>query len=85
MWDNAFTEPEIKSSIRGYNLKKRYHTHSMKREQDFERHTMKREQDFERNNNPGLSKMFGKLADEYEIYKANAPAPHKSFNEWLNS
>ena len=46
---------------------------------------MKREQDFERNNNPGLSKMFGKLADEYEIYKANAPAPHKSFDEWLPS
>ena len=46
---------------------------------------MKRERDFERNNNPGLSKMFGKLADEYEIYKANAPAPHKSFDEWLTS
>ena len=32
-----------------------------------------------------LSRMFGKLNDEYEIYKANAPAPHKSFDEWLNS
>jgi len=33
----------------------------------------------------GLSKMFGKLKDEYEIYLAYAPAPHKSFDEWLNS
>jgi hypothetical protein len=32
-----------------------------------------------------LSKMFGKLADEYAIYKACAPAPHKSFDEWLES
>jgi len=32
-----------------------------------------------------LSRMFGKLNDEYEIYKANAPAPHKSFDEWLES
>jgi hypothetical protein len=33
----------------------------------------------------GFSKMFGKLADEYEIYKACAPTPHKSFDEWLKS
>ena len=51
----------------------------------YQNYTMKREQDFERNNKSGLSKMFGKLADEYEIYKANAPAPHKSFDEWLKS
>ena len=51
----------------------------------YHNHTMKRERDFERNNKSGFSKMFGKLADEYEIYKANAPAPHKSFDEWLNS
>jgi len=64
-------------------------------EEMYMKHTMKRERDFERSNSIsrhnltasdlGLSKMFGKLADEYEIYKANAPAPHKSFDEWLNS
>ena len=65
------------------------------REEMYMKRTMKREQDFERSNSIsrhnltasdlGLSKMFGKLADEYEIYKANAPAPHKSFDEWLTS
>ena len=54
-------------------------------EEKYMRHTMKRERDFERNNKSGFSKMFGKLADEYEIYKANVPAPHKSFDEWLSS
>jgi hypothetical protein len=53
---------------------------------EFEAKTMKAEQDFERQAGmPGLSKMFGKLADEYAIYKACAPAPHKSFDEWLES
>lgn len=36
----------------------------------------------------GLSKMFGKLKDEYAIYETNASALGwrvKSFNEWLNS
>jgi len=53
---------------------------------EFEAKTMRAEQDFERQAGmPGLSKMFGKLADEYEIYKACAPAPHKSFEQWLES
>ena len=56
-------------------MNNRYHNHTMKRERDFERQA----------NKSGFSKMFGKLAGEYEIYKANAPAPHKSFDEWLNS
>ena len=47
---------------------------------------MRAEQGFEHQAGmPGLSKMFGKLADEYAIYKACAPAPHKSFDEWLES
>jgi len=52
---------------------------------------MKREQAHNREANfgsgraDGLSKMFGKLADEYAIYEACAPAPHKSFDEWLKS
>jgi len=36
----------------------------------------------------GVSKMFGKLKDEYVIYETNASALGwrvKSFNEWLNS
>ena len=36
----------------------------------------------------GVSKMFGKLKDEYAIYETNASALGwrvKSFNEWLNS
>ena len=51
---------------------------------EFNAKTMRAEQDFEHQAGmPGLSKMFGKLADEYAIYKACAPAPHKSFGEWL--
>jgi len=52
---------------------------------------MKREQAHNREANfgsgraDGLSKMFGKLSDEYAIYKACAPVPHKSFDEWLQS
>ena len=44
-----------------------------------------REANFGSGRADGLSKMFGKLADEYAIYKACAPAPHKSFDEWLES
>ena len=55
-------------------------------EETYMRNTMKRERDFERQaNKSGLSKMFAKMAGEYEIYKAKAPAPHKSFDEWLTS
>ena len=61
-------------------MEDRYHRHVMKREQ-----AHNREANFGSGRADGLSKMFGKLADEYEIYKANAPAPHKSFDEWLNS
>ncbi len=56
---------------------------------EFNAKTMRREQAHSREANFGsgradeLSKMFGKLADEYAIYKACAPAPHKSFGEWL--
>jgi hypothetical protein len=44
-----------------------------------------REANFGSGRADGLSKMFGKLADEYAIYEACAPAPHKSFDEWLQS
>jgi hypothetical protein len=59
---------------------------------EFEAKTMRsrelahsREANFGSGRADGLSKMFGKLADEYAIYEACAPAPHKSFDEWLNS
>ena len=58
---------------------------------EFEAKIMKREQAHNREANfgsgraDGLSKMFGKLSDEYAIYKACAPVPHKSFDEWLQS
>ena len=58
---------------------------------EFEAKIMKREQAHNREANfgsgraDGLSKMFGKLADEYAIYEACAPTPHKSFDEWLKS
>jgi hypothetical protein len=65
-------------------MNNRYHNHTMKRERDFERSNS-----ISRHNltaaDLGFSKMFGKLADEYEIYKACAPTPHKSFDEWLKS
>ena len=44
-----------------------------------------REANFGSGRKDGLSSMFGKLSEEYEIYKSCAPAPHKSFDEWLNS
>ena len=63
---------------------------------EFEAKIMKREQAHNREANFGsdradglsswrLAPMFGKLADEYAIYKACAPVPHKSFDEWLQS
>ena len=47
-----------------------------------------RERASERRARTGVSKMFGKLKDEYAIYETNASALGwrvKSFNEWLNS
>ena len=47
-----------------------------------------RERASERRARTGVSKMFGKLKDEYAIYETNASALGwrvKPFNEWLNS
>ena len=61
-------------------MEDRYHRHAMKREQ-----AHNREANFGSGRADGLSKMFGNLSDEYAIYKACAPVPHKSFDEWLQS
>jgi len=47
-----------------------------------------RERASERRARTGVSKMFGKLKDEYAIYEVNAKNlgwQIKSFDEWLNS
>jgi len=65
-------------------METRYHNHTMKRERASERSSSISSHSLTAGD-LGLSKMFGKLADEYAIYEACAPAPHKSFDEWLNS